>query len=138
MPAKNRLLKYFKHSPDNQAGRSENSRNSARGKRKRKKNNLFAERIQQEMGASTSKEQKVLIEQREAENLAASSGALPLLQKAFSKLADPHSNTISIETLQVIKNPKHRLMKQLVTSLFFVKVSTFCSPTDRPTDRQWL
>ncbi|XP_048332596.1 uncharacterized protein LOC107420375 [Ziziphus jujuba] len=52
------------------------------------------------MGASTSTEQKVPMEQREAENLAASSGALPLLHKAFSKLADPHSNAIPIQSLQ--------------------------------------
>ena len=40
------------------------------------------------MGASSSTEQ-VPAEQREVEILTASTGALPMLQKAFSVLADP-------------------------------------------------
>ncbi|XP_021831018.1 uncharacterized protein LOC110771086 [Prunus avium] len=52
------------------------------------------------MGASTSTEQKVSIEQREAEALAASTGALSMLQKSFSSLADPDSNAIPLNSLQ--------------------------------------
>ncbi|KAJ7966843.1 TLD domain-containing protein [Quillaja saponaria] len=52
------------------------------------------------MGASTSSEQKVSKEQEEVESLAASTGALPMLQKAFSKLADPEQNSVPIEKLQ--------------------------------------
>ncbi|KAE8654034.1 TLD-domain containing nucleolar protein isoform 2 [Hibiscus syriacus] len=52
------------------------------------------------MGASSSTEQSISAEQRELESLAASTGALPLLQKSFSKLSDPQTNTISIQTLQ--------------------------------------
>ncbi|KAL4309693.1 hypothetical protein GQ457_01G009310 [Hibiscus cannabinus] len=52
------------------------------------------------MGASSSTEQPVSAEQRELESLAASTGALPLLHKSFSKLSDPQTNTISIQTLQ--------------------------------------
>ncbi|XP_050364514.1 uncharacterized protein LOC126783146 [Argentina anserina] len=52
------------------------------------------------MGASTSSEQSVPIEQREAENLAASTGALSTLQKCFSILADPHSGAIPSDSLQ--------------------------------------
>lgn len=52
------------------------------------------------MGASSSKEQTVSPEQRELEGLAASTGALPLLQKSFSKLSDPQTSTISIQSLQ--------------------------------------
>ncbi|XP_008221301.1 PREDICTED: uncharacterized protein LOC103321278 [Prunus mume] len=62
------------------------------------------------MGASTSTEQKVSIEQREAEALAASTGALSMLQKSFSSLADPDSNAIPHNSLQqcfslTYKNP---------------------------------
>ncbi|CAB4265605.1 unnamed protein product [Prunus armeniaca] len=62
------------------------------------------------MGASTSTEQKVSIEQREAEALAASTGALSMLQKSFSSLADPDSNAIPLNSLQqcfslTYKNP---------------------------------
>ncbi|KAK8512545.1 hypothetical protein V6N13_082909 [Hibiscus sabdariffa] len=52
------------------------------------------------MGASSSTEQPVSAEQRELESLAASTVALPLLQKSFSKLSDPQTHTISIQTLQ--------------------------------------
>ncbi|XWS20981.1 hypothetical protein CRYUN_Cryun30bG0015900 [Craigia yunnanensis] len=52
------------------------------------------------MGASASTEQTVSPEQRELESLAASTGALPLLQKSFSKLSDPQNNTISVQSLQ--------------------------------------
>ncbi|KAF7141971.1 hypothetical protein RHSIM_Rhsim06G0023700 [Rhododendron simsii] len=51
------------------------------------------------MGASSSTEQ-VSVEQREAESLAASTGALPMLQKAFASLADPQTNTIPLHSLQ--------------------------------------
>ncbi|KAH0977622.1 hypothetical protein GBA52_027341, partial [Prunus armeniaca] len=62
------------------------------------------------MGASTSTEQKVSIKQREAETLAASTGALSMLQKSFSNLADPDSNAIPLNSLQqcfclTYKNP---------------------------------
>ncbi|PSS31272.1 TLD domain-containing protein [Actinidia chinensis var. chinensis] len=61
------------------------------------------------MGASSSTEQ-VPAEQREAESLTASTGALPMLQKAFSVLADPQTNTIPLHSLQqcfglVFENP---------------------------------
>ncbi|KAB1203686.1 hypothetical protein CJ030_MR8G025495 [Morella rubra] len=52
------------------------------------------------MGASSSTEQKVSAEQREVEALAASTGALPMLQKAFSRLADPQTNAVPLKTLQ--------------------------------------
>lgn len=52
------------------------------------------------MGASSSTEQPVSAEQRELENIAASTGALPLLQKSFSNLSDPQTNAISIQALQ--------------------------------------
>ncbi|XVE94593.1 hypothetical protein REPUB_Repub02eG0021900 [Reevesia pubescens] len=52
------------------------------------------------MGASSSTEQTKSPEQQELESLAASTGALPLLQKSFSKLSDPQTNTISIQSLQ--------------------------------------
>ncbi|XP_057974563.1 uncharacterized protein LOC131162273 [Malania oleifera] len=51
------------------------------------------------MGASSSSEQ-TSTEQREIETEAASTGALPLLQKAFSKLADPDTKTIPPSSLQ--------------------------------------
>ncbi|XP_071698531.1 uncharacterized protein [Rutidosis leptorrhynchoides] len=51
------------------------------------------------MGASTSTEQ-VSTEQREAESLAASTGALTLLQNTFSNLSDPQTHTIPISSLQ--------------------------------------
>ncbi|XP_038898639.1 uncharacterized protein LOC120086186 [Benincasa hispida] len=52
------------------------------------------------MGASTSTEKKVPDDQKEAEALAASTGALPQLQSAFSKLANPQTNAIPFESLQ--------------------------------------
>lgn len=54
------------------------------------------------MGASTSTEKKVPDDQKEAEALAASTGVLPQLQSAFSKLADPQTNAIPFESLQAI------------------------------------
>ncbi|XAR61678.1 hypothetical protein NMG60_11016165 [Bertholletia excelsa] len=51
------------------------------------------------MGASSSSPQ-VPDEQREAESLAASTGALPMLQKAFSAMADPETKAIPVQTLQ--------------------------------------
>lgn len=54
------------------------------------------------MGASSSTEQPVSAEQRELENIAAATGALPLLQKSFSNLSDPQTNAIPVQTLQVI------------------------------------
>ncbi|KAJ8436730.1 hypothetical protein Cgig2_027401 [Carnegiea gigantea] len=51
------------------------------------------------MGASSSTE-AVSKEAREVESQAASTGALPLLQKSFSNLADPLSNSIPLSSLQ--------------------------------------
>ncbi|KAF6149622.1 hypothetical protein GIB67_011231 [Kingdonia uniflora] len=45
------------------------------------------------MGASTSSEQ-ISTEQKELESVAASTGVLPILQKAFSKLCDLQTNSI--------------------------------------------
>lgn len=53
------------------------------------------------MGASSSSEQ-LSPEQREAESLAASTGALTVLEKAFSNLSDPLTKTIPIDSLKVI------------------------------------
>uniref|UniRef100_A0A7N0R9P9 TLDc domain-containing protein n=1 Tax=Kalanchoe fedtschenkoi TaxID=63787 RepID=A0A7N0R9P9_KALFE len=55
------------------------------------------------MGASSSAGQPPS-EQQAAEALAASTGALPLLQKAFSSLADPQTNLISVVSLQEVFN----------------------------------
>ncbi|KAL4578940.1 hypothetical protein LXL04_015072 [Taraxacum kok-saghyz] len=51
------------------------------------------------MGASSSTEQ-VSPERREAESLAASTGALTVLEKVFSNLSDPQTQTIPISSLQ--------------------------------------
>ncbi|KAM6550657.1 hypothetical protein CsatB_000465 [Cannabis sativa] len=51
------------------------------------------------MGASNSTE-SVSIEQREAESIAASSGALPSLHTTFSTLADPNSHAIPLQSLE--------------------------------------
>ncbi|XP_019152888.1 PREDICTED: uncharacterized protein LOC109149534 [Ipomoea nil] len=51
------------------------------------------------MGQSSSTDQ-LSPEQREAESIAASTGALPKLQKAFSVLSDPQTNSIPIESLK--------------------------------------
>ncbi|KAI3776431.1 hypothetical protein L1987_46213 [Smallanthus sonchifolius] len=51
------------------------------------------------MGASSSTEQ-LSPEQREAESLAASTGALTILEKAFSNLSDPLTKTIPITSLK--------------------------------------
>lgn len=75
------------------------------GGQKRKiarKNSKIAAR----MGASSSTEQKVSTEQREVESLAASTGALPMLRKSFSRLADPQTNAVPIRTLQVLNHPR--------------------------------
>ena len=60
---------------------------------------LFSHRI---MGASSSTDNKESSEKREIESLAASTGALPLLQRSFSKLADPQTNTVSFQSFKVI------------------------------------
>nr|XP_043631063.1 uncharacterized protein LOC122602514 isoform X2 [Erigeron canadensis] len=52
------------------------------------------------MGASSSTEQGGSPEQREAESLAASTGALTLLQKSFSNLSDSQTQSIPITSLQ--------------------------------------
>ncbi|XP_027333194.1 uncharacterized protein LOC113848033 [Abrus precatorius] len=52
------------------------------------------------MGASTSAEPRVSAEQKEAEAVAASTGALPILQKAFSKFANPETNAVTLENLE--------------------------------------
>ncbi|XP_048130802.1 uncharacterized protein LOC115738609 isoform X2 [Rhodamnia argentea] len=52
------------------------------------------------MGASSSSDQKVSPEQREVESLAASAGALPMLRKAFSDLADTQTSTVPVTSLQ--------------------------------------
>ena len=52
------------------------------------------------MGQSSSTEQISGV-QREAESLAASTGALPTLQKAFSRLSDPQTELIPLDSLQV-------------------------------------
>lgn len=53
------------------------------------------------MGASSSTDSKELSEKREIESLAASTGALPLLQRSFSKLADAQTNTVSFQSFKV-------------------------------------
>ncbi|CAN0906399.1 hypothetical protein LINGRAHAP2_LOCUS24222 [Linum grandiflorum] len=52
------------------------------------------------MGASSSTQQPGSSEKREVESLAASIGALPTLQTSFSKLADPRTSAIPLESLQ--------------------------------------
>jgi hypothetical protein len=70
------------------------------GGMKRKENSREKNsKIVARMGASSSTEQKVSREQREAESLAASTGALPMLQKSFSRLADPQTNAVPIKKL---------------------------------------
>ena len=71
-----------------------------------RKGNLQEKIWRAKMGASSSTEQKVSSEQRELESIAASTGALPMLKKTFSKLADPQSNALPINALQVpFNNP---------------------------------
>ena len=71
------------------------------------------------MGASSSTEQKVSSEQRELESIAASTGALPMLKKTFSKLADPQSNALPLNALQVpFNNPIFLFLKLPETPLF--------------------
>lgn len=90
------------------------------------------------MGASSSTDNKASAEKREVENLAASTGALPLLQRSFSKLADPQTNTVSLQSLkqsfslsynattsegQTVPDSFPRLLEHLgssVVDLFFV------------------
>ncbi|XP_057987587.1 uncharacterized protein LOC110666284 [Hevea brasiliensis] len=62
------------------------------------------------MGASSSIVQKGTSEQREVESLAASTGAMPMLQNSFSKLVNPQTNAIPLQSLQQVfclnyKNP---------------------------------
>ncbi|EEF52692.1 uncharacterized protein LOC8274632 isoform X2 [Ricinus communis] len=52
------------------------------------------------MGASSSTAQTVSNEQREVESLVASTGAMPMLLNTFSKLKDPQTNTVSLQSLQ--------------------------------------
>lgn len=52
------------------------------------------------MGGSSSTEQVSPPELRDAESLAASTGALPMLQKAFSVLSDPLTHSIPLPSLQ--------------------------------------
>ncbi|CAI0435318.1 unnamed protein product [Linum tenue] len=56
--------------------------------------------VGKKMGASSSTQQAGSSEQREAESLAASVGALPMLQNSFAKLADPQTSAIPLESLQ--------------------------------------
>ncbi|MED6139056.1 hypothetical protein PIB30_080289 [Stylosanthes scabra] len=51
------------------------------------------------MGASQSTHPAVSAEQREAESVAASTGALPFLHKAFSNLSNPQTNAVPFENL---------------------------------------
>lgn len=51
-------------------------------------------------GSSSTENSKASIDEREAESLAASFGALPLLQAAFSALADPSSTAIPLHSLK--------------------------------------
>ncbi|KAF8405346.1 hypothetical protein HHK36_010250 [Tetracentron sinense] len=51
------------------------------------------------MGASSSTDQ-VSREQQEVESLAASTGALPMLQKAFFKLSDPQTKAVPLKSLK--------------------------------------
>ncbi|GFQ07189.1 hypothetical protein PHJA_002863000 [Phtheirospermum japonicum] len=52
------------------------------------------------MGQSSSREQEVSPELREVQSLAASTGALPSLEKAFSLLSDPQTKSIPTQSLQ--------------------------------------
>ncbi|KAF8114421.1 hypothetical protein N665_0038s0045 [Sinapis alba] len=52
------------------------------------------------MGASSSTDNKESSKKREIESLAASTGALPLLQQSFSKLADSQTNTLSFQSFK--------------------------------------
>ncbi|CAK9178436.1 unnamed protein product [Ilex paraguariensis] len=90
------------------------------------------------MGQSSSAEQASSPEQREVEALAASTGALPVLQKAFSAIADPQTKAIplgslkrcfeltyEIPTCETIKMPKEfpTLLNHLghsLVDLFFI------------------
>ncbi|XP_065881182.1 uncharacterized protein [Euphorbia lathyris] len=52
------------------------------------------------MGASSSTDHNHSTEQQQLESLVASTGALPMLQTTFSKLADPQTNSIHLQSLQ--------------------------------------
>ncbi|KFK33195.1 hypothetical protein AALP_AA6G342400 [Arabis alpina] len=52
------------------------------------------------MGASSSTDNKESLEKREIESLVASTGALPLLQRSFSKLVDSQTNTIQFQSFK--------------------------------------
>lgn len=91
---------------------SRGKKKQTRNERKGGKGEETDER-KREMGASSSTEQ-VSVEQKEAESLAASTGALPMLQKAFASLADPQTNTIPLHSLQVsMSNPNSVLLVEL-------------------------
>lgn len=53
-------------------------------------------------GSSSSSSIQQFSEEKELENLAASTGSLSTLQSAFSVLADPVPNAIPIQSLQVM------------------------------------
>ncbi|XP_010552829.1 PREDICTED: uncharacterized protein LOC104823101 [Tarenaya hassleriana] len=90
------------------------------------------------MGASSSTDNKASAEKREVENLAASTGALPLLQRSFSNLVDSETNVVSLQSLrqcfslsynatisegQTVPDSFPRLLEHLgssVVDLFFV------------------
>lgn len=69
------------------------------------------------MGQSSSKEHEVSPELREVQSLAASTGALPSLQKTFSLLSDAQTNSIPINSLQVILIQEQYLSDQ--NNLFY-------------------
>ncbi|KAJ0085068.1 hypothetical protein Patl1_09279 [Pistacia atlantica] len=60
------------------------------------------------MGASPSTSHNVPNEQREVESLAASTGSLPVLQNAFSKLHHPQTNLLPRRTLQQCFNLNYK------------------------------
>ncbi|KAJ0024071.1 hypothetical protein Pint_09116 [Pistacia integerrima] len=60
------------------------------------------------MGASSSTSHNVPNEQREVESLAASTGSLPVLQNAFSKLHHPQTNLLPRRTLQQCFNLNYK------------------------------
>lgn len=77
------------------------------------------------MGQSSSSIGSISAARREAESLAASTGALPTLQKAFSLLSDPQTNGIPLITLQV-EFPTVYLQMEIFFSIFLaVLVSIF-------------
>ena len=77
------------------------------------------------MGASSSTEQ-VSSEQREAETLAASTGALPVLQKSFSRLSNPETKAIPVNSLQVKFSLGKLSILILIYSLNLCQPFLFC------------